>query len=186
MIGVLVVTLGLVVVERLVVTEREEVAQALDAVAVALTTNDLPRVLTFVSQSAPQTRAAAQSNLAQSSDSHRGGWQRFEDRSASRRQPPTATARFVARFSGSDKSGQTPIRQVRAAAGSQPGQGRRPVADRRVQAAAVCRATEQPRTLNCVCADSNPKTGRRPGTTSPTVDLLESLPADLDAATDVG
>ena len=107
MIGVLVVTLGLVVVERLVVTEREEVAQALDAVAVALTTNDLPRVLKFVSQSVPQTRAAAQANLGRVviRTAEVGSDLKIDLQAST--QPPTATARFVARFSGSDKSGQT-------------------------------------------------------------------------------
>ena len=107
MIGVLAVALGLVAIERLVVTEREEVALALDAVAVALTKNDLPLVLTYVATSAPHTRAAAQANLGRVAihAARVGSDLKVDVRSEA--QPPTATARFVAQFSGVEKSSQT-------------------------------------------------------------------------------
>lgn len=108
MIGVLVVTLGLVAVERFVVTEREEVALALDAVAAALTTNDFSQVLAHVSQSksAAPTRAAAQANLGRVVIRTAEVGSDLKIDLQTEAQPPTATARFVARFSGSDKSGQ--------------------------------------------------------------------------------
>lgn len=112
MAGVLAVTLGLVAVERLVVTEREEVAQTLDEVAAALTENDLPRVLKHVASSAPQTRSAAQSAMARVTiRSAKVGSDLKIDISNSA-VPQTATARFVAQFSGNDRGGQTPFDKV--------------------------------------------------------------------------
>ncbi len=59
MIGVaLLVLLGLGV-ERLVVTEREEVEAAIDGIAAALEANDLDRVLSFVDPAAGHTRGRA-------------------------------------------------------------------------------------------------------------------------------
>ena len=59
MIAVLALTLLGVVVERLVVTERERVQMTLDGITSALEANDLNRVLSFVAPEAAHTRQRA-------------------------------------------------------------------------------------------------------------------------------
>lgn len=60
---VLAATVGMLAVERLVITEIEEVADALDAVETALVANDPPRVLALFSPTSPR-RAEVESALA--------------------------------------------------------------------------------------------------------------------------
>jgi hypothetical protein len=54
MVAALAATVGLLAVERFVVTEREEVEDALDAVAHALESNDMPTVLAAFSPNCPR------------------------------------------------------------------------------------------------------------------------------------
>ena len=54
MVGVLALTAGMLVLERLIVTEREAVEDALDGVASALATNDPPQVLAYFAPESPQ------------------------------------------------------------------------------------------------------------------------------------
>lgn len=58
--GVLVLAVGLVVVERLVITEREEVEYTVDSIATALVANDVGAVLSHLSDSAHESRARAE------------------------------------------------------------------------------------------------------------------------------
>ena len=62
---VLLLGLALVLVERFVVTETEEVEDTLQAVAAALETNDLAAVMAFLAGDASNIRAAAQNWLPQ-------------------------------------------------------------------------------------------------------------------------
>ena len=59
MAGVLLVTVAGVVVERLVVTEKEQIEATLDSIVLALEHNDLDGLLEFVSPSAVRTRKRA-------------------------------------------------------------------------------------------------------------------------------
>jgi hypothetical protein len=59
MIGVLALTVLAVVVERLVVTEKERVEMTLDGITSALEANDLSRLLSYIAPGAIQTRNRA-------------------------------------------------------------------------------------------------------------------------------
>ncbi len=59
MLGVLALTLAGVVVERMVVTQRERVEMTLDGITSALEANDLKRVLSYIAPGAVQTRNRA-------------------------------------------------------------------------------------------------------------------------------
>jgi len=107
MLGVLALTLLGVLVERLVVTERERVEMTLDGITAALEANDLNRVLSYVSPDATQTRG-------------RAAWamRRIEVQSARiynleitinrLTSPPTAKAVFVGHIGYRDRQGEIP------------------------------------------------------------------------------
>jgi hypothetical protein len=59
MLGVLILMIAGVIVERLVVTERERVETTLDGIVAALEANDLNRVLSYVAPEAAETRRRA-------------------------------------------------------------------------------------------------------------------------------
>ncbi|MGA2796255.1 MAG: hypothetical protein ABSE63_01620 [Thermoguttaceae bacterium] len=59
MLGVLALTLAGVVVERLVVTDKERVEMTLDGITSALEANDLTRVLSYIAPGAVGTRSRA-------------------------------------------------------------------------------------------------------------------------------
>ncbi len=59
MLAVLVLMVSGVIVERLVVTERERVEMTLDGIVAALEANDLNRVLSYVALEAVETRRRA-------------------------------------------------------------------------------------------------------------------------------
>lgn len=65
LLAVIAVTLGLVALERYVVTESEEVEQAVAKVLAAIQANDLPAVLTLVSSEAPQISTDANALMPQ-------------------------------------------------------------------------------------------------------------------------
>ncbi len=58
-VGVLLLAVALVAVERLVVTEREEVEYTIDSIAAALAANNIDAVLAHLSDSAQESRARA-------------------------------------------------------------------------------------------------------------------------------
>jgi hypothetical protein len=113
MIGVLLVVAGGVLLERLVVTERERIEATLDGAVDALNHNDLARVLEYLSSQANYTRERATYALG-----------RIEFTSVSIHSveitinqltdPPTAEARFngVAYFH--DRQGQSPYEHYAA------------------------------------------------------------------------
>jgi hypothetical protein len=107
MIGVGVLTLLGLVVERLVVTDREAVADTLDAAAAAVEANDLERLLSYISPTAQRPQADSRFVLG-----------RFEVSKARVRNlevsinrltsPPTAKAKFTAFGQGRDRQGVFP------------------------------------------------------------------------------
>jgi hypothetical protein len=102
MAGALAVTLILILVEWLVVTDREAVANTLEDVAVALESNDLSRVLAFLAPDADRLRNDAQRYLpgVEISDANIGG-----DLVVTVNQltsPPTARATFTGRITGTN------------------------------------------------------------------------------------
>jgi hypothetical protein len=107
MIGVLAITLVGVVVERIVVTERERVEMTIDGITSALEANDLNRVLGYVSAEAMQTRQRVDWALS-----------RIEVQSArvysleisvnQLTSPPTAKATFLGHLNYRDRQGEIP------------------------------------------------------------------------------
>jgi hypothetical protein len=96
---VVLLTLLLVITERLVVTPREEVEQALATLLAAVESNDLPAVLTRIDPQATQVRSDAETLMP---------LVRVEDTGATRIEidldmgasPPTATSRCLGRLRG--------------------------------------------------------------------------------------
>ncbi|MGD9721617.1 MAG: hypothetical protein AB7O59_05985 [Pirellulales bacterium] len=107
MAAVLLGTLGLVLVERLVVTEREAVENTLEAAAAALETNDPAAVLALFTPDSPR-RAQVTSALARYRvrAAHIGG--DLEVASNRLTIPPSARAYFTGRVEGSDSRGDVP------------------------------------------------------------------------------
>jgi len=107
MIGVGALTLLALLVERLIVTDREAVENTLDAAVAAVEANDINRVLAFTAPTAQKPRADAQWILS-----------RFEvqmaritglDITVNRlTSPRTAKAKFLAIGHGRDRQGQMP------------------------------------------------------------------------------
>jgi hypothetical protein len=100
--------LALLLVERLVVTEREQVEAALDGLAAALETNEVPKVLEFLAPDAPRIRSEAEARLPGVEIQHAnvGGDLRITINELA--SPPSATATFTGRIHGKDRSGVFP------------------------------------------------------------------------------
>lgn len=100
-------TLAGLVVERLVVTDREAVEHTLDAAVAAVEANDLNRVLECISPTAPQTRADARFLLGRVEIrmARIGSLEITVNRLTS---PPTAKAKLLAIGAGRDRRGEFP------------------------------------------------------------------------------
>ncbi len=105
MLGVLLVTLGGVALERLVVTDREQVEESLYAAASAIEHNDVDGLFRYISASAPFTPGRARDVLRM--------YRFTEARITSVKveinrltSPPTATATMIGAFTVDDVSGQ--------------------------------------------------------------------------------
>lgn len=98
------VTLLLVLVECLVVTDREAIAETLEQTAVALESNEISRVMAFLAPDADRIRADAQRYLpgVQISDANVGG--DLEVTINRLINPPTARATFTGRISGANRN----------------------------------------------------------------------------------
>lgn len=107
MVGVLVVTLAGVLLERLVVTERERVEDALYGAAAAIEANDLNRLMEYISPSAQAVRQRARSVTGQF---------KFTEARLSNVQvqindltsPPSATAKMIGIVSVKDTLNEVP------------------------------------------------------------------------------
>ena len=100
MVGVLVVVGLGVLIERIVVTDREQVADALDGVASAVEANDVERVLSFIDPASTGMRASVRMALASAHISEVRVYDlvvEVNDES----NPPSAQAEFTGRVKGS-------------------------------------------------------------------------------------
>ena len=107
----LALTIGMLALERVVVTEQEEVEDALEAVAVALETNDTPAVLALFSPTSPR-RGEVASALARFKvrDANIGG--DLEIRTNALTSPPSAHAYFTGRLDAHDTRSEVPYDHV--------------------------------------------------------------------------
>jgi hypothetical protein len=107
MLGVLALTLLGVLIERLVVTDRERVEMTLDGITAALEANDLNRVLSYVSPDATQTRrrAAWALGIIEVQSARFYGLEITINRLTS---PPTAKASFLGHIAYRDRKGEFP------------------------------------------------------------------------------
>lgn len=105
--GVLTATLLLVLVELLVVTDRERISDTLSDAAAALETNNAAAVTPFIAPEASDMRARAEAALSVfvvKSASFSG----LDVTVNSHLSPPTAQARFFGKFAGHDRLGRIP------------------------------------------------------------------------------
>ena len=111
MAGVLAVTVGMLVVERMVVTENEEVEDMLDGLASALVTNDSPSIMAMLTDDSPR-RNEVQSILSRVTirDARVGG--DLEIRLNKLTIPPSATTYFTGRVDAKDNRGTIPYEHL--------------------------------------------------------------------------
>ncbi len=101
------VSAGLLVAERMVVTDREAIRAAIDRIGDALVTNDLNKVLALLDPNATTLRERARGVLPQFNfkEASVGGDVKVVIQPAAN--PPTATAEFIGRFRLTAKHGGT-------------------------------------------------------------------------------
>ena len=106
---VLIVVIGGVLIERAVVTEREEVESVVDQIAAALRANDAQAVLSHLSSSAQESRRRAEWALdrVQVNDASVSG---LEITINSLTSPPTAKAKFSGVIKFDDRKKEFPYR----------------------------------------------------------------------------
>ena len=107
MLAVIGALVGLVVVERMIVTETEEVEDTLHGIAENLTANKVPEILASFAPNCPgigQARSALNSFTVESAMVGRD----LEVRINKLTSPPTATAFFTGRIQATDNSGTIP------------------------------------------------------------------------------
>ncbi len=109
MLAVAGVMVGGLVVERLVVTEREAAEQTLEAAVAAVRGNSIEQLLHCISASAKETREQARFVMSRFEVSD--AWIRELEISVNRlTSPPTAKAKFLAVGQGRDRAGVFPYR----------------------------------------------------------------------------
>ncbi len=111
MASVLAITLGMLVVERMIVTENEEVEDMLDGLASALVTNDSPSIMAMFTDDSPR-RNEVQSILSRVTirDARVGG--DLEIRLNKLTIPPSATTYFTGRVDAKDNRGTIPYEHL--------------------------------------------------------------------------
>lgn len=113
MAAVVLILLGGLALEQYVVTEREQVEATIDGAAAALSDNDLPRVLRYLSNEAEHTRSRAEWAMARvdfTSVTIHG----LEITVNSLTSPPTAEARFNGVAYYRDRRGEFPYEHYAA------------------------------------------------------------------------
>ena len=108
MVGVLILTVLLLLLERGVVTEFEEIEATLDAAASALAANDVDGVVSHISPQAAQLKQYAERAMRRFNFSEAvvGGDLAVQvNRLTS---PPSAVAKFTVRLHGTDRQGTVP------------------------------------------------------------------------------
>jgi len=111
MVGVLFAAIALVVIERLVVTDKEEIEKSLDTIAGALEAHDAPAVLATLAPEFPR-RTEVEQALARFQVSQASVGRDVEVRFNPLMNPPTATAYFTGHLEGKDLRGQLPYEHL--------------------------------------------------------------------------
>jgi hypothetical protein len=111
MAGVLVAAVAFVVIERLVVTDKEEIENSLEMVAGALEAHDVPGVLATLAPEFPR-RAEVERVLARFEVSQARVGSDLEVRFNPLTNPPSATAYFTGHLEGKDLRGQLPYEHL--------------------------------------------------------------------------
>jgi len=111
MIGVLAITVGVLVVERIVVTENEDVEDMLDGLAGALVSNDAARTMAMFTADSPR-RNEVEAILGRVTirDARVGG--DLEIRLNKLTIPPSATTYFTGRIDAKDNRGTIPYEHL--------------------------------------------------------------------------
>ncbi|MEX0678183.1 MAG: hypothetical protein WD063_13960 [Pirellulales bacterium] len=104
---VLAITAAMLVLERTIVTDTEEVEDTLDGIAEALEANDAAAVLAAISPACPKL-AQARSALDDVTIRSASVGADLEVRISKLTNPPTATAYFTGRIEGKDNRGTIP------------------------------------------------------------------------------
>jgi hypothetical protein len=100
MAGVLIVVGLAVAIERVVVTDREQIGDTLEGIASALEANDVERVLSFIDPASSGMRSSVRMALANARISEARVYDLVVEVSG-RSNPPTAQAEFTGRVKGS-------------------------------------------------------------------------------------
>jgi len=103
-IGAAVLTVLLLVVERLVRTENEEIEAALEQIAAAVQSNDLANVLRHIAATAPATRAQARAEFPRYNFSRVKVKRNLTVTIDGQREPRTAVVSFNVVVTGHDRS----------------------------------------------------------------------------------
>jgi hypothetical protein len=103
MVAVLIVTLLLVVLERVVVTEYEEVEAALDEASAAIEANDVERVVSFIAPQEPQLKQYAERTMRQFAFSEVRVGNDLKVQVNPLTSPRSAKANFSVKVSGKDR-----------------------------------------------------------------------------------
>lgn len=111
MLGMGLIVLTGVVLERLVVTDREAVTGTLNACAAAAQANDINRLLRYVSPSAKETQAFARTVLDRV-EIHKAKLNDLEITFNRQASPPAANAKFLAIGAGRDRKGEFPYENL--------------------------------------------------------------------------
>ena len=111
MIGVAAFVLLGLLIEWLVVTEREAVEHTLDACVAAVEANNVEQLLSYISPSAQQARNDARSVLGRV-EVEKAWINDLEIMINHLTSPPAATARFQAIAKGSDRKGEFPYKPI--------------------------------------------------------------------------
>ncbi len=108
---VLAITLGMLALERMVVTQTEEIENALHAAESALETNDPPAVLALFTQTSPR-RNQVESALKRFHVRNAHVGRDLEIATNALTNPPSARAFFTGRIEGADARGEVPYEQM--------------------------------------------------------------------------
>lgn len=107
--GAVLLTLGLLLVERLVVTERERVENAVADIIAAVKANDLPGVLDSIDPAAAKVRADVQQLMPEMKVNAANSVGRTDVTFDETAQPPTADARILAVLVGIHERSGAPV-----------------------------------------------------------------------------
>jgi len=109
--GVLLLGFLLVLVELLVVTDREQISDTLTDAAAGLETNNAAAVMPFIAPDAAEMRSRAEAALS-AVEVRSASFSGLDVTVNSHLTPPTAQARFFGKFNGRDRLGRIPYENL--------------------------------------------------------------------------